>query len=128
LTTTVSRPFGITVLVILRVIAAVLAIGGGILLAVLGGFVRRPFLGAVAEVTAIILEIMAILSLVVSYGLWIGKGWAWLLTLVLACVSAVFALIGVATGHIGRLISLIIEAAVIYYLNTPHVKAFFGRK
>ncbi len=128
LTTATSRPTGIAILVILRVLAAILALGGGLLLGILGGFSRRPVLGSFVEIVAVVLEIVAILSLIVSYGLWTGKGWAWITALILAGISAVVALIGVVTGHLGRLISLVIEVIVIYYLNTQNVKAFFGEK
>jgi hypothetical protein len=74
-----------------------------------------------------ILIIVALLDAVLAYGLWSGRGWAWILSLILAAVGILFSLISlVFRGGVGGLVTLIIDAVIVYYLTRPNVKAFFG--
>jgi hypothetical protein len=80
--TTAARPLGVTLLALLHVLQAVLLFVGGLALLVLGEFVRRGlfrfpnlFRGLLSVIGAV-LFIIALLYLVLAYGLWTGKGWA----------------------------------------------------
>jgi hypothetical protein len=74
-----------------------------------------------------VLIVIALLDLVLAYGLWSGRGWAWILSLILAALGILFSLISlVFRGGVGGAITLIIDAIIIYYLTRPNVKAFFG--
>ena len=102
------RPLGVTILAILTVISGI-------------GFL-----------VSVILVPLGIAMLVVAYGLWKGKRWAWTITLVLSFIGIALGLAEfIATGTIvakgSSAISVIINAIVIYYLYRPNVKAFFGR-
>jgi uncharacterized membrane protein (DUF2068 family) len=97
------RPLGVTILAILTVISGI-------------GFL-----------VSVILVPLGIANLVVAYGLWKGKRWAWTITLVLSFIGIALGLASIATGNIVSIWPVIINAIVIYYLYRPNVKAFFGR-
>ena len=97
------RPLGVTILAILTVISGI-------------GFL-----------VSVILIPLGIANLVVAYGLWKGKRWAWTITLVLSFIGIALGLASIATGTIIAIWPVIINAIVVYYLYRPNVKAFFGR-
>jgi uncharacterized membrane protein (DUF2068 family) len=97
------RPLGVTILAILTVISGI-------------GFL-----------VSVILIPLGIANLVVAYGLWKGKKWAWTITLVLSLIGIALGLASVVTGSIVAIWPVIINAIVVYYLYRPNVKAFFGR-
>jgi len=124
--TPLSRPTGVTILVVLEVLGGIISIGGGLLLFGVAAIVRGIF-GLIALVLGVVIAILGAISLFLAYGLWNAKGWAWTWALIFAIIGAIFAIVGLAQGHVGNILSLIINGVIIYYLNTPHVKAFFGK-
>jgi len=69
--------------------------------------------------------IVAVLDLGLAYGLWIGKGWAWIVSLVLAVLRIIGALLVLVTDAFGPVVMLILDV-VVYYLTRPNVTAFFN--
>jgi hypothetical protein len=69
--------------------------------------------------------IAGVLSFVLGYGLWKGRGWAWTWTLIFSILGLIVSIVGIAVG-IG-IIGVVIYAIIIYYLTRARVKAFFGK-
>jgi uncharacterized membrane protein HdeD (DUF308 family) len=107
------RPLGVTITAILTIIGGLIFLASGLVLLIVG--------------IGIILLALGIAYLVMAYGLWKGKGWAWTITLILSAIGIVVALISIAAGNIGAILSIVIHGVVIYYLYRPNVKAFFGK-
>jgi F0F1-type ATP synthase assembly protein I len=99
--------------------------------------------GAGIVIGAIVLAV-GIGYLIVSYGLLKGKGWAWIITVILTIIAiAVQIVSGVTasmfdasfiddtnsfvTGIIAQIVGIVINGVILYYLYRPNVKAFFGR-
>jgi F0F1-type ATP synthase assembly protein I len=102
------------------------------------------FLGGVGIVIGAIVLAVGIGYLVVSYGLLKGKGWAWIITVILTIIAiAVQIVSGVTasmfdasfiddtnsfvTGIIAQIVGIAINGVILYYLYRPNVKVFFGR-
>jgi magnesium-transporting ATPase (P-type) len=102
------------------------------------------FLGGVGIVIGAIVFAVGIGYSVVSYGLLKGKGWAWIITVILTIIAiAVQIVSGVTasmfnasfiddtnsfvTGIIAQIVGIAINGVILYYLYRPNVKAFFGR-
>ena len=102
------------------------------------------FLGGIGIVVGAIVLAVGIGYLVVSYGLLKGKGWAWIITVILTIIAiAVQIVSGVTasmfdasfvddtnsfvTGIIAQIVGIAINGVILYYLYRPNVKAFFGR-
>lgn len=128
-----ARPVGVTVLVILQALLGVLALLGGLALFFTGLvlpeiFPYRRFFGPASIISGLALIILALIDFVLAFGLWSGKRWAWVTTLifaVLSIASAVFMLF--IRPRVSELVSLILDLVVLYYLMQPRVQVYFGR-
>ena len=107
------RPLGVTIIAILTLIGGIIFLASGVVLLLIG--------------IGIILLALGIAYLVMAYGLWKGKGWAWTITLILSAIGIVVALVSIAFGNVAAIINVIIHGVVIYYLYRPNVKTFFGK-
>jgi hypothetical protein len=114
-----QRPIGVTII-------ALLAILGGIafLVSGLGTLILIPLIGIFIGSGLFILGLAYFLM---AYGLWKGKGWAWILTLILSGIGIIVGIGSILVGNPGSVFHTIINAIVIYYLYRPNVKAFFNK-
>lgn len=120
------RPLGVTIIAILTAIGGIVFLAGGI-----AGLIAAPFtsdFGVVSIGIGIISLGLGVAYLVMAYGLWNGKRWAWTITLILSVIGIILAIATIAAGNVGAIVSIIIHAVVIYYLYRPKVKAFFGKQ
>ena len=127
----VTRPFGISLLAVLHILQAVLCFVAGIALFALGEFIGRGFLmhrllGGIASTIGVGLLTIGLLYLGLAWGLWFGKGWAWIISLVLAILGIIVSLLSLFRGRVFTLIILLLDIIIIYYLLTPRVRTFFG--
>lgn len=109
------RPAGIAILAILWVAAG----GLWILSLVTGG-------GGFGLISVAV----AVLLLAIGYGTWTLKPWAWMAGVAAAILSLfvdVSTLIRDSTQLVIAIPSIAISVLIIWYLNTPSVKAAFGR-
>jgi hypothetical protein len=111
-----NRPLGVTIIAVLMIIAGIVSLVFGSIFFLFGGFV---------------LVAVGIASIVMAYGLWEGKRWAWIITLILSVIGVISGIASIAIGNVGGIVSAIIRViiygVIIYYLYRPNVKAFFGK-
>ena len=141
-----ARPTGVTILAILALIGGIFGVLFGILGlaggALLGG-IAASTTGAAAAASIGFLVIIAgllgliggVIYIVFFYGAWTAKAYGW----ALGIIGALWSLVTIVVGAIGSgdimgsllnvstLISVLIAAVILYYLNTPAVKTYFGR-
>ena len=138
----VARPTGITILAILALIGGIfgalaglaLLFGGALIGGAIGGAEGAAF-GGLAFILGLITLAGAGLYLAFAYGSWTAKTYGWALGIIGALWSIVTQAITVLLSGdiVGTLISFstIVSLAspiiILYYLNTPNVKAYFGR-
>jgi uncharacterized membrane protein HdeD (DUF308 family) len=108
-----NRPLGVTIISVLTAIGGIIFLASGAVLLLIG--------------IGIIFLALGVAYLVMAYGLWTGKRWAWTITLILSGIGIILAIISIAAGNIGSIVSIIIHAVVIYYLYRPSVKVYFGK-
>jgi hypothetical protein len=123
-----GRPTGVTVLAILQGLFAILAVLGGLATLTLGSLLGAAvpsvgYAGDLFGLIGIIGLLLGIIGLIITYGMWTGKGWAWWLTIIFSIISIIFNVLSLPVGIIGIIIYLVI----VIYLTRPHVKAFFGK-
>ena len=82
---------------------------------------------AVSAGIGIGLVALGIAYLVMAYGLWRGKRWAWTITMVLSFIGIALGAVSTVTGNIAAIFNLVLNAIVLYYLYRPYVKVFFGK-
>jgi uncharacterized membrane protein (DUF2068 family) len=113
-----QRPIGVTIIALLAILGGIafLASGFGTLFIPLAGI----FIGSG-------LFILGLAYLLMAYGLWKGKGWAWTLTLILSGIGIIVGIGSIVVGNLGSIFHIIINAIIIYYLYRPNVQAFFNK-
>jgi hypothetical protein len=138
-----GRPTGATVITILAVVNGVI-FSLGALAALLFGTVAGGILGSsgvenagavggvaagIGIVVAIIVLLIALLFYGIAYGTWKGRGWAWMLGIVVSIVVLVFGVLGQANGIsvVSLILYVAIPAVTIYFLWQPEVKRWLGR-
>jgi uncharacterized membrane protein (DUF2068 family) len=133
----VHRPPGVTILGVLFVIGGAFALLGGI-----GTFAAIPFAtdmmtnaanNALEPLTVIgaVLIPIGIASLVVGYGLFKAKRWAWSVAVVLSAIGFAINVISLVTGNMSAITSAVVGMAIngiiLYYLSWRNVRQYFGK-
>lgn len=147
-TTPKSRPTGVTIIGILTIIGGILMLGSGIALAAIAAVVPNPtsmhdqisgldsqipsmipanYLGIASLSIGSIFIIIGIISLIVAYGLFKAKKWAWTINVGLSIFNIVIGVVSIVTGNVGSIVGIAISGIILYYLYRPHVKAYFGK-
>jgi hypothetical protein len=124
-----GRPTGVAILAILEAIAGVyyLVTGFGEITAasIIGTLARSgipsDIIPLIPRFLGVLLIIFGLVSLLLAWGLWTGKGWARMTALVFAILSIIVSLI---SFHI---IGLVIDIIIVYYLTRSNVKQFFTK-
>ena len=132
---TAQRPMGVTILAVLAIIGGLLALLAACGLIGLGSFAAASGVTGVGLVGggAIILGILFLVVAVGELGFGIGaftrQPWAWTAGVASQAGVIVINLLQIVLGgfSISPLISILIAAAIIYYLFTPEIKTYFGR-
>lgn len=122
----------VTLLAILQILLGILVLLGGIALT-FGGFVLPEMIPHVRwfalrpVIFGLGLIVFAMVNFSLAYGLWNGKGWAWIGSLVFALIRMSFSVISLFMNpRMGQLVSLVIDLIIVYYLMQPRVHAYFG--
>lgn len=138
----IARPTGVSILAILALIGGIFGLLGGLALiaggALIGGAVggaEGAAFGGFAFVLGVITLGGAVLYLAFAYGSWTAKAYGWALGIIGALWGIVTQVISVVLSgdivgnlfSVSTIISVAIGAVILYYLNTPAVKAYFGR-
>ena len=121
-----QRPLGVTILVILAVFRGVVGLWAAIAVV---GVLNSLGAGDFAILNVIWLAIAAVF-LVLAYGAWKLKSWAWTLGVGLTGGSILLEVFGMLTEGeplVGTLISMAISAVILTFLLQPDVKAAFRR-
>jgi len=125
-----GRPTGITIIASLAWLAGVINI-----LASIGYFfaMRIPYTGVSSETSALAYLVIGVVWLVIGYGFYMGLPWARTLGMVWAAVSILAAawlvitnLNDVSAVLVPAISSVILPAAIAWYLQKDEVRGFFG--
>ena len=134
-----NRPTGVTVIGVLQILAGLGSLGVGFFLAATYAFLGSlmasgsegvtfsggfgGFLVVAGAVIGGVMMIAGIVSLIIAYGVFKGKSWAWMLCIIFAVLNTV---LGILTFPVG-IITILFNVIIIYYLTRRNVKAFFGK-
>lgn len=115
-----EKPTGVLILAILQLISAIswLLVGA---LAFMAGALLLPILGMLLAFFPLII---GIIGLILFYGLYTLKGWAWFWALIINLLGLILGLFGNLTD-IMNLISLAISAIIVIYLLMPATRSAF---
>jgi len=132
------RPMGITILALLETIGALVLLALGAMMILLGAAVLvavglgEASLGiALSEIVVFVggfILLLGVIELAIAWGLWKGQGWAWTVALIVAVLGIIGGVIALVSGSLYNIVTLAIQAIIVYYLYRPEVKAYFGKK
>ena len=118
-----ERPTGIALLVSLEFISGLISLGITLYL-----FTLTYFPGN----SVTYFSLSGVTSLILAYGLWVGKRWARTITLILSIVGMLLWLsniLGIITispsSFLTSIVNIVLDGAIIYYLTRPHIKDYF---
>ena len=117
-----KTPFGIIIISILTVISGLILFA----MSFVSLMILSP-LGPLRFMGSMFLLILGTASIIVSFGLYKGKGWSWTSLLILSGFGAAGYLLNIVNGQSFSVIGLVINAIIIYYLYKPHIRKFFGK-
>jgi hypothetical protein len=126
-----QRPAGIAILAGLLIVVSILNFFGGF--AYLGLSSATPATGMAAAVPPQALGwshiVIGAAGIVLGWGLWGLKSWAWLLSVILIGLNVVIHVLGLFSPDmlIGSIGTLIIDGIILWYLFQPQIKKAFGR-
>jgi hypothetical protein len=140
-----ARPLGISILAVLDLLACVVLLLFGLVLAVAGPFIGSDpelqqqiaqdfpgglgaMFGALLMVFGAVLIVLALVLGLVGWGLWQGRGWAWTLTVALEFIGLAAGLVQlVGLRDASAIVGLAINAFILWYFLQPGVKRWFGK-
>jgi len=111
-----GRPLGITILAILQLLGAL-----GLLLLGVAALALLSSMPLLAALIAIAPLIIGIIMLVLFYGLWTLKGWAWIWTLIINILGIIFDVMSTPIP----MFSLAIGVIIVVYLLVPTTRSAF---
>lgn len=127
------RPLGVTILTVLQILQGILILVGGLALSIAGLIIPEifphvRFFAVRSGLLGVGLVALAVIDFILAYGLWKGKGWAWIATLIFAVLGVAFSVISLfMRPRVGELVSLMLDLVILYYLMQPRIQAYFGR-
>ncbi len=133
----VPRPTGITILAILQLIIgiffAIAAIGieavssmGG-MSAMKGMSYFGEMTGALVNIIAIILMILAVFAFIISGALFSGKKWGRTIVIIFSIMDLIFESVSIVGGNGFAVAGIILDLVILYYMWRPHVISYFNR-
>lgn len=127
------RPTGVTILTVLQILIGIVDLLTGLLLLIAGatltiiGFGMSTAFGFMLIPLAILLFIFGGISFLIAYGLWKGRQWGWISSIIVATIGLALGVLGLIGGDIASVVTIVIEAVILIYLSTYGVRAYFGR-
>ena len=112
-----DRPLGVTILAVLEIIVGLLGLFSGFTLITVGAMV--PFLAGFAIILGAVVLFIGLLDVIIGWGLWSLKSWAWMVALIVNIINLILNAIQLA--WLGAIINLII----ILYLQQGDIKSRF---
>lgn len=127
------RPIGITILVILQILVGIFDLFIVALLLIVYAATFSFFgmtlsgLGIFLLPLVVVFLILDILSFILAFGLWTGKHWAWVSTVILSVIRIALGVVGAILGNYLDIVLIVLPVLMLAYLSTNGVRAFFGR-
>jgi len=140
-----GRPAGVTIVTILEIIIGIgdVIIGSVLLiLALIAGVLVGGALASALFFIDFVVIGLGIFSLVLAYGLWTGKRWAWTLSVIGAIIGIILGVLVIAVNLAAGsgileslsssprepLVPIILYGLILVFLCTRNVRAFFGQR
>ena len=118
-----KRPTVVKILVLIVVIASIIPILAGVMMLTGGGYEGYFMQELLSQILPTYYVLVGVIGLVMAWGLWVGRGWAWIIALIIFIIGIIMDLVTLPTGIVG----VVIDAIVLYLLMRPDTRKFCGK-
>jgi hypothetical protein len=118
-----KRPTVVKILVLIVVIASIIPILAGVMMLTGGGYEGYFMQELLSQILPTYYVLVGVIGLVMAWGLWVGRGWAWIIALIIFIIGIIMDLVTLPTGIVG----VVIDAIVLYLLMRPDTRRFCGK-
>jgi len=124
-----QRPVGLTVLAVAAAVLGVLALlAAGAWWGASDGLALLPRVHGGERLVALALLVVGLSELVLAYGVWTLRPWAWTLGVALEIIVIILAVLQLGRLEpLRHLFTIGLAAVTLWYLNTPRVRTVFAR-
>jgi len=118
-----KRPKVVKILVLIVVIASIIPILAGVMMLTGGAYEGYFMQELLSQILPTYYVLVGVIGLVMAWGLWAGRGWAWVIALIIFIIGIIMDLVTLPTGIVG----VVIDAIVLYLLMRPDTRKFCGK-
>jgi hypothetical protein len=119
-----KRPTVVKILVLIVAIGSIIPILAGVMMLTGGGAYEGYFMQELlSQIIPTYSVLVGVIGLVTAWGLWAGKGWAWIIALLIFIIGIIMDLVTLPTGIVG----VVIDAIVLYLLMRSDTRKFCGK-
>jgi hypothetical protein len=119
-----KRPMVVKILVVIVLIGSIIPILAGAMMMTGGSVFEGYFMQELlSQILPTYYVVVGVIGLALAWGLWMGRGWAWTIALIVFIVGLVTDLVTLPTGVVG----VVIDAIVLYLLSRPETRRFCGK-
>src|SRR5579875_1192032 len=126
-----GRPLGVSILAILSFIGGIFGLYAGGLAAIGASkpylYDYGPLSGLAADASVVFLVLVAITRVIEGWGMWSGRNWAWILSLVLIGLGLISDFVTIFLGDWLNVIGVLVLLYLLSYLWRPYVRTYFRR-
>ena len=119
-----KRPTVVKILVVIVLIGSIIPVLAGAMMLTGGSAFEGYFMQELlSQILPTYYVVVGVIGLVLAWGLWIGKGWAWIIAVIVFIIGLVMDLVTLPTGIVG----VVIDAIVLYLLSRADTRRFCGK-
>ena len=118
-----KRSTVVKILVLIVAIGSIVPILAGVMMLAGGAYEGYFMQELLNQILPTYYVLVGVIGLIVAWGLWIGKGWAWIIALIIFIIGIIMDLVTLPTGIVG----VVIDAIVLYLLMRHDTKKFCGK-
>ena len=118
-----KRPTVVKILVLIVAIGSIKPILAGVMLLTGGAFETYFMQELLRGIMPTVYVLAGVIGLVCAWGLWIGRGWAWIIAVILHIIGVIMGLVTLPTGIVG----FVMDGIVVYLLMRPDTRKFCGK-
>ena len=118
-----KRPTIVKILVLIVAIGSIIPVVAGVMMLTGGAYEGYFMQELLSQILPTYYVLVGVIGLVMAWGLWEGRGWAWIITLIIFIIGIIMDLVTLPTGIVG----VVIDAIVLYLLMRPETRRFCGK-
>jgi hypothetical protein len=119
-----KRPTVVKILVVIGLIGSIIPILAGAMMLTGGSAFEGYFMQELlTQILPAYYVVVGIIGLVLAWGLWIGRGWAWIIAIIIFIIGIIIDLVTLPTGIVG----VVIDGVVVYLLMRTDTRRFCGK-